>query len=110
VGAVASFGALIVADSLGVALAASTQEKGGGMPVIARATMYRRRQRQEEGYEKLIVNMARTIVDPKTSEERRTKAQDSLLNACAKISAFHSLNASALYWGAIKRATQEGSS
>jgi len=66
--------------------------------------MTRRRQKQEEGYEAIIVNMARSIVDPKTSEERRAKAQDSLLNACAKIGAFHSLNAAALYWGAIRRA------
>jgi hypothetical protein len=42
----------------------------------------RRRARQEEGYEALIVKMAEEIVDPKTSEERRATAQESLLNAC----------------------------
>ena len=74
------------------------------MPAIAQATMHRRRQRQEEGYEALIVNMAREVVDPKTTEERRARAQESLLNACARVSAFHSLSASRLYWGAIRRA------
>jgi len=69
-----------------------------------------RRKKQEEGYEKLIVNMARRVIDPNTTEEERAKAQDSLLNACVQVSAFHSLNAAALYWGAIKRASQGAAS
>lgn len=70
-------------------------------------TMTRRRQRQEEGYEKIIVGMAREVVDPATSEERRARAQDSLLSACCRVGQFHSLNAAALYWGAIRRAETE---
>jgi hypothetical protein len=64
----------------------------------------RRRQHTERTYEKLIVKMAQEVVDPNTSPERREKARDSLLNACAMVGAYHSLNASALYLGAIKRA------
>lgn len=66
----------------------------------------RRRAKQEEGYERLIVAMALEVVDPKTTPERRAKAQESLLNACARVSAFHSLSASRLYWGAIRRARE----
>ena len=70
----------------------------------------RRRQRQEEGYEQLIVKMAREIVDPSTSPDRRERARACLLNSCAMIGAYHSLNATALYLGAIKRAQQVESS
>jgi hypothetical protein len=71
-----------------------------------RAWGNRRRQQQEEGYEALIVRMSTEIVDPETSPERREKAQESLLNACAKVSEFHSLSASRLYWAAIRKAEE----
>jgi hypothetical protein len=76
------------------------------MSYLTPAWTHRRRAKQEEGYEKLIVSMAREIVNPETTEKRRARAQESLLNACARVSAFHSLSASRLYWGAIRRARE----
>lgn len=66
-----------------------------------------RRQKTEMGYEKLIVNMARRIVDSNTTPEERDKARDSLLNSCAQVSQFHALDAASLYHGAIRRAIKE---
>jgi hypothetical protein len=76
------------------------------MPSPTRAWGNRRRQRQEEGYEAILVSMARAIVDENTSPERRAKAQESLQGACAKIGAYHSLSASRLYWGSIRKAEE----
>ena len=71
-----------------------------------RAWGSRRRARQEEGYEQLIVSSAQTIVNPETSPERRKRAQESLANACVKVSAYHSLDAGRLYWAAIRKARE----
>jgi hypothetical protein len=70
----------------------------------------RRRFKTEETYERIIVSMAREIVNPATTPERRKRCQDSLLNACVMVSAFHGLSASRLYWTAIRKAEdlQEG--
>jgi hypothetical protein len=76
------------------------------MTAPTRAWGNRRRQRQEEGYEGLIVRMAREIVDPATTTARRERCQESLLNACVKVSTFHSLSASRLYWLAIRKAEE----
>jgi hypothetical protein len=94
-------------------LAASNRQippvtKGGSGTLLTPAWSGQRRKRQEEGYEQLIVSAARVIVDPATTEEKRAKAQESLLNACARVSAFHGLSASRLYWGAIRRAEEHG--
>jgi hypothetical protein len=72
-----------------------------------RAWADRRRQHQERTYEAIIVKMAREVCDPATTAERRVKARDSLLNACVRFSEFHSLNAAALYHGAIRKAQGE---
>jgi hypothetical protein len=66
----------------------------------------RRRQKVEASYEAIIVKMARAIVNDKTTPERRARCQERLLSACSMISAYHSLSASALYRGAIRRAQQ----
>jgi hypothetical protein len=79
------------------------------MAAPTRVWLDRRRQHQERTYEELIVKMAKEVVNPATTEKRRTVAQDSLLNACVRFSEFHNLNAAALYWGAIRRA-KEGTS
>lgn len=67
-----------------------------------------RKRRIEEGYEALLLTAARSIVDPATTEEQRARAQESLLDACSRMSAFHSLDAGRLYWKAIEFASNEG--
>lgn len=68
--------------------------------------MARRRQRQEEGYEKIIVTMAIEIVSSETTPERRKRCQESLLNACLKVAAFHNMSPSHLYWLPIRKASE----
>lgn len=72
----------------------------------SRAWGDRRRVCQEEGYEKLIVSSAQEIMAPETSPERRARAQESLLNACVKVGAFHSMDAHRLYWAALRKARE----
>jgi hypothetical protein len=65
----------------------------------------RRRYKTEETYERIIVGMAREIVDPATTAERRARCQDSLLNACVMVSTYHGgFSAGKLYWLSLRKA------
>jgi hypothetical protein len=51
-------------------------------------------------------SMAEEIVNPETTPERRERCQESLLDACARYSLQHGLDARRLYWGSIRKAEE----
>lgn len=77
------------------------------MSHLTPAWTHRRRAKIEEAYERLIVKAARECVDETTTTAQRARAQESLMTLCAAYSEFHSLSASRLFLGAVRKAREE---